>query len=116
MSRWRLKVPELLGGGRVTEKALQASTQCRCVEALRVNLHVRIDGVGINTRSSRRSLAAVVVESTGTAQRWKSHREGLAGRVVVLTCRSVTGQSARTYRWCRYIYALKQEEKCRSGG
>ena len=43
----------------------------------------------------------------------ESHREGLAGRVVKLTCRSVTGQSASTYRWCRYIYALKQEEKCR---
>jgi hypothetical protein len=45
----------------------------------------------------------------------ESHREGLAGRVVMLTRRSVTGRYTRTYRWCRYIYALKKEETCRGG-
>jgi hypothetical protein len=57
---------------------------------------------------------------SGDGERWdfsevESHREGLAGRVVVLTRRSVTGQYTRTYRWCWYIYALKQEEPCRGG-
>jgi hypothetical protein len=115
LPQWWFRAPELLRGGKVTEKALQASKKCRCVEALRVDLHVGIGGVDIYILSSRRSFAAVVIERAGTALRWKSHREGLAGRVVVQVRRSVTGQSARTYRWCRYMYALKQEEKCRGG-
>ena len=57
---------------------------------------------------------------SGEGGRWdfsevESHREGLARRVVMLTRRSVTGRYTRTYRWCRYIYALKQEEPCRGG-
>ena len=80
MPRWRLRVPELLRGGKVTEKALQASKYCRCVEALRVNLHVGIGGVGICMLSSRRRSAEVEVEGAGTARRWKSHREGLASK------------------------------------
>ena len=80
MPQWWLRAPELLGGGKVTEKALQASTQCRCVEASRVDLHVGIGGVGIYTRSSRRRSAEVEVEGAGTARRWKSHREGLASK------------------------------------
>ena len=57
-----MRAPELLRGGKVTEKALQASKYCRCVEALRVNLHVRIGGVGIYMLSSKRRSAAVLIE------------------------------------------------------
>ena len=62
MPQWWLRVPELLRGGKVTEKALQASTQCRCVEALRVDLHVGIDGVDIYILSSKRRSVAVLIE------------------------------------------------------
>ena len=80
MPQWWLRAPELLGGGKVTEKALQEGWWCRCVEALWVDLHVGIGGVDIYTRSRRRRSAEVVIEGTGTARRWKSHREGLASK------------------------------------
>jgi hypothetical protein len=44
------------------EICFRASKKCRCVEALRVDLQVYIDGVGIYMRSSRRRSAAVVIK------------------------------------------------------
>ena len=60
--RWRFRAPELLRGGKVTEKALQEGWWCRCVEALRVDLHVGIDGVDIYILSSKRRSVAVLIE------------------------------------------------------
>jgi hypothetical protein len=62
---------------RVTEKALQVEWWCSHAEALRVNTHVRIGGVGIYTRSSRRSLAAEVIKGAGTALRWRVTKKAL---------------------------------------
>jgi hypothetical protein len=62
---------------RVTEKALQVKWWCSHAEALRVNIHVRMGGVGIYMRSSRRSLAAVVIKGAGTALRWRVTKKAL---------------------------------------
>jgi hypothetical protein len=54
-----------------------SSRRCWQAEALRVDIHVRIGGVGIYMRSSRRNLAAVVIEGAGTALRWRVTKKAL---------------------------------------